>query len=79
MQQMIARQKYSLGPFAVLTFIYFIVGFLTTVNGQFQGMSPQTMQQTLIRQLDVLQQAGINAIIQEKQRQLDAWLALNGK
>lgn len=37
MQQMIARQKYSLGPFAVLTFIYFIVGFLTTVNGQFQG------------------------------------------
>lgn len=30
-------QKYSLGPFAVLTFIYFIVGFLTTVNGQFQG------------------------------------------
>lgn len=26
-----------LGPFAVLTFIYFIVGFLTTVNGQFQG------------------------------------------
>lgn len=27
----------SLGPFMVLTFIYFIVGFLTTVNGQFQG------------------------------------------
>lgn len=27
----------SLGPFAVLTFIYFIVGFLTTVNGQFQA------------------------------------------
>lgn len=27
----------GLGPFAVLTFIYFIVGFLTTVNGQFQG------------------------------------------
>ncbi len=25
------------GPFLVLTFIYFIVGFLTTVNGQFQG------------------------------------------
>lgn len=32
-----ASQKNSLGPFAVLTFIYFIVGFLTTVNGQFQG------------------------------------------
>lgn len=27
----------SLGPFIVLTFIYFIVGFLTTVNGQCQG------------------------------------------
>lgn len=31
------QKTYSLGPFAVLTFIYFIVGFLTTVNGQFQG------------------------------------------
>lgn len=31
------QKSYSLGPFAVLTFIYFIVGFLTTVNGQFQG------------------------------------------
>lgn len=31
------NKKYSLGPFAILTFIYFIVGFLTTVNGQFQG------------------------------------------
>lgn len=30
-------KTYSLGPFAVLTFIYFIVGLLTTVNGQFQG------------------------------------------
>ncbi len=30
-------KKYSLGPFLILTFIYFIVGFLTTVNGQFQG------------------------------------------
>ena len=30
-------KTYSLGPFAVLTFIYFIVGFLTTINGQFQG------------------------------------------
>lgn len=27
----------SLEPFVVLTFIYFIVGFLTTVNGQFQA------------------------------------------
>lgn len=31
------QKNNSLGPFAVLTFIYFIVGFLTTVNGQFQG------------------------------------------
>ena len=31
------QKNYSFGPFAVLTFIYFIVGFLTTVNGQFQG------------------------------------------
>lgn len=28
---------YSLMPFIILTFIYFIVGFLTTINGQFQG------------------------------------------
>lgn len=34
---MIAQKNNSLGPFLVLTFIYFIVGFLTTVNGQFQG------------------------------------------
>lgn len=31
------RKQYGAGPFVVLTFIYFIVGFLTTVNGQFQG------------------------------------------
>lgn len=31
------QKSNSLGPFLVLTFIYFIVGFLTTVNGQFQG------------------------------------------
>ena len=31
------QKSNSLGPFAILTFIYFIVGFLTTVNGQFQG------------------------------------------
>ncbi len=32
-----SRTSYGLAPFALLTFIYFIVGFLTTVNGQFQG------------------------------------------
>ncbi len=31
------RSAGKLGPFVVLTFIYFIVGFLTTVNGQCQG------------------------------------------
>ncbi len=31
------RRANKLGPFVVLTFIYFVVGFLTTVNGQFQG------------------------------------------
>lgn len=31
------QKSNSLGPFLVLTFIYFIVGFLTTVNGQCQG------------------------------------------
>lgn len=30
-------QKFGIAPFIVLTFIYFIVGFMTTVNGQFQG------------------------------------------
>lgn len=34
---MTRQQRYMLGPFVILTFIYFIVGFLTTVNGQFQG------------------------------------------
>lgn len=30
-------RKYGIAPFLVLTFIYFIVGFMTTVNGQCQG------------------------------------------
>lgn len=34
---MSTQKTNSLGPFLVLTFIYFIVGFLTTVNGQCQG------------------------------------------
>lgn len=28
---------YTPGPFILLTFIYFVVGFLTTINGQFQA------------------------------------------
>lgn len=31
------KKNFGLGPFAILTFIYFIVGFITTINGQFQG------------------------------------------
>ncbi|MFI3306236.1 MAG: MFS transporter [Rikenellaceae bacterium] len=32
-----SENNYGLAPFAILTLIYFIVGFLTTVNGQFQA------------------------------------------
>ncbi len=31
------KNSYGLAPFVLLTLIYFIVGFLTTVNGQFQA------------------------------------------
>ncbi len=31
------NNNFGLAPFIILTFIYFIVGFLTTVNGQFQA------------------------------------------
>ena len=31
------NKSYGLGPFVFLTFIYFLVGFLTTINGQLQG------------------------------------------
>lgn len=37
MQDPAAKTVYTVGPFILLTFIYFIVGFLTTINGQFQG------------------------------------------
>ena len=37
--------------------------WIQCVNGQFQGMSAESMQRTLTSQLDVLQRAGINAII----------------
>lgn len=35
--QKMKNEEYGIGPFILLTFIYFIVGFLTTINGQFQG------------------------------------------
>lgn len=31
------KQRYGITPFLVLTFIYFTVGFMTTINGQCQG------------------------------------------
>jgi len=31
------KKNYGIGPFVFLTFIYFLVGFLTTINGQVQG------------------------------------------
>lgn len=37
--------------------------WIQCVNGQFQGMSPQVMKSTLIKQLDNLKGAGINAVI----------------
>ena len=46
--------------------------WIQCVNGQFQGMTPEKMQQTLIAQLDVLQKAGINAIIFQVRAEADA-------
>ena len=37
--------------------------WIQCVNGQFQGMGTQQMQQTLTYQLDELQRMGVNAII----------------
>lgn len=45
-----AKNPYTLGPFVILTIIYFIVGFLTTINGQFQG----PMQIAFLSKTDVL-------------------------
>ena len=39
--------------------------WIQCVNGQFQGMGTQKMQQTLLYQLDELQKDGVNAIILE--------------
>ena len=46
--------------------------WIQCVNGQFQGMSADKMQQMLISQLDVLQKAGINAIIFQVRAEADA-------
>lgn len=46
--------------------------WIQCVNGQFQGMSPSVMRQTLSRQLDVLRQDGCNAIIFQVRPECDA-------
>lgn len=46
--------------------------WIQCVNGQFQGLTPEKMQQMLSSQLDVLQKAGINAIIFQVRAEADA-------
>ena len=46
--------------------------WIQCVNGQFQGMTKETMQGVLTSQLDVLQKAGINAIIFQVRAEADA-------
>lgn len=31
------QMRYTMGPFVILAFLFFIIGLLTTINGQFQG------------------------------------------
>ena len=46
--------------------------WIQCVNGQFQGMTKETMQGVLTSQLDALQKAGINAIIFQVRAEADA-------
>ena len=46
--------------------------WIQCVNGQFQGMGTQKMQQTLLYQLDELQKDGVNAIIFQVRPECDA-------
>ena len=46
--------------------------WIQCVNGQWMGMSTQTMQQTLIHQLDELQKDGVNAIFFQVRAECDA-------
>ena len=46
--------------------------WIQCVNGQFQGMSTQKMQETLIYQLNELQRTGVNAIIFQVRPECDA-------
>ena len=49
--------------------------WIQCVNGQFQGMPTEQMKPTLIRQLDNLKGAGINAIIFQVRAECDALYA----
>ena len=49
--------------------------WIQAVNGQFRGMPADRMKQTLVSQLDVLQAAGINAIIFQVRPEADALYA----
>ena len=49
--------------------------WIQCVNGQFQGMPTEQMKATLIRQLDILKGAGINAIIFQVRAECDALYA----
>ncbi|MDO4949356.1 MAG: family 10 glycosylhydrolase [Bacteroidales bacterium] len=49
--------------------------WIQCVNGQFQGLSAQQMQQKLTNQLNACQQAGINAIIFQVRAEADALYA----
>ncbi|MBR1416163.1 MAG: family 10 glycosylhydrolase [Prevotella sp.] len=51
--------------------------WIQCVNGQFQGLSTETMQQTLSYQLDELQKDGVNAIIFQVRPECDALYASN--
>ncbi len=55
----------------------FRAAWIQTVNGQFQGMPSQKMQQTLLNQLDALQAAGINAIIFQIRPEADSFYQSN--
>ncbi len=46
--------------------------WIQCVNGQFQGMTPEKMQQVLTEQLNSLQGAGINAVIFQVRAEADA-------
>ena len=53
----------------------FRAAWIQCVNGQFMNMPAQTMQNTLARQLDMLQQTGCNAIIFQVRAECDALYA----